>query len=227
MAALALPFLSTGISALAGLFGSKPKPVVTDTNSTNHLSTNPNIGANQQNLIDQFTQGITKQMQGTDLTGYTGQGLQQINQTAGVADKMSKNILAARGLSNSPYAAALTNQNNNNRLNQSSQFLNQIPLLQQQLRQQAIQSAISGSQAIPFGQTTDGSSTQHSVQSGGGGSPVAGALSGLGAGLNAPVNGVGTTAGEQIGTQLGSIFGGGQQPTVPTSYYNKSAGMGV
>lgn len=212
MAALALPLLSTGISALAGLFN-KPKPIVTDT--TNHSSTNPNIGANQQGIIDDFTQGIHKQMQDTDLTGYTGQGLQQINQTAGVGDKMSQNILAARGLSNSPYAAALTNQNNNNRLNQSSQFLNQIPLLQQQLRQQAIQTAISGSQAIPFGTTTDGST--HSVQSGGGTNPIGGALSGAGAALNAPINGMGGTTSDAIGSKLSSIFGGA---TEPTQYYS-------
>lgn len=213
MAALALPLLSTGISALAGLFGAKKSPIVTDT--TNHSTTNPNIGANQQGIIDDFTQGIHKQMQDTDLTGYTGQGLQQINQTAGVGDKMSQNILAARGLSNSPYAAALTNQNNNNRLNQSSQFLNQIPLLQQQLRQQAIQTAISGSQAIPFGQTTD--STQHSSQTGGTSSPLAGALSGAGAGLNAPINGQGDTTGDAIGSKLSNIFGGGSNPT---QYYS-------
>lgn len=213
MAALALPLLSTGISALAGLFGGKPKTTTTNTNSTN--TSTPNIGANQQSLEDQFTQGITKQMQGTDLTGYTGQGLQQINQAAGVGDKMSQNILAARGLSNSPYAAALTNQNNNNRLNQSSQFLNQIPLLQQQLRQQAIQQAISGSTAIPFGTTGSTNTTQ--TTSGGGGSPVAGALSGLGAGLNAPTNGVGTTTSDLIGQKLGSVFGG---DTEPTQYYS-------
>jgi hypothetical protein len=210
MATAVLPFLTTGISALAGLFGSKK--TTTNTNSTNTIT--PNIGANQQSLEDQFTQGITKQLQGTDLTGYTGQGLQQINQTAGVGDKMSDNILAARGLSNSPYAAFMKNQNNNNRLNQSSQFLNQIPLLQQQLRQQAIQQAISGSTAIPFGSTQTGSQT--STQTGG--SPVAGALSGAGAALNAPINGVGTTAGESIGNSLANIFGGGGNN--PTQYYS-------
>lgn len=213
MSSLALPLLTTGISTLAGLFGAKPAPITTKTSSTN--TSTPNIGSNQQDLIDQFTQGINKQMQGTDLTGYTGQGLQQINQTAGVGDKMSQNILAARGLSNSPYAAALTNQNNNNRLNQSSQFLNQIPLLQQQLRQQAIQSAISGSQAIPFGSTQTGSST--SVQSGGGGSPAAGALSGAGFALNAPMGG-GVNAGQQIATNLSNIFGGGGNNA--TQYYS-------
>lgn len=219
MASLAMPLLTTGISALAGLFGGKPKPLVTDTSGTTHSSSTPNIGANQQGIIDDFTSGIHKQMQGADLTGYTGQGLQQINQTAGVGDKMSQNILAARGLSNSPYAATLANQNNNNRLNQSSQFLNQIPLLQQQLRQQAIQTAISGSQAIPFGQTNDGNTTSHSTQTGGpnAGSPVAGALSGLGAGLNAPINGVGGTTSDMIGQKLGSIFGGN---TEPTQYYS-------
>ena len=224
MASLALPLLTTGISALAGLFGAKkPQPVVTNSSSTS--TSTPNIGANQQGLIDDFTQGIHKQLQGTDLTGYTGQGLQQINQGANVADKMSQNILAARGLSNSPYAAFLTNQNNNNRLNQSSQFLNQIPLLQQQLRQQAIQQAISGSTAIPFGSTTSGTSS--STQSGGGGSGVAGALSGAGAALNAPINGIGTTAGEQIATKLGGIFGTGPQPIVPASYYKPTSGMGL
>jgi len=220
MATLGLPLLSTGISALAGLFGAKPKPITTtsSSNSNSSSTSTPNIGGNQQDLIDQFTQGINKQMQGTDLTGYEGQGLQQINQNAGVADKMSQNILAARGLSNSPYAAFMTNQNNNNRLNQSSQFINQIPLLQQQLRQQAIQQAISGSQAIPFGSTVTGSSSTSgtSTQSGGG-SPVAGALSGAGAALNAPINGYGTTAGQQIGTNLASIFG-----NKGSSYYDDS-----
>lgn len=213
MATAALPFLTTGISALAGLFGAKPKPQVTDT--TTHSSSNPNIGANQQGIIDDFTSGIHKQIQGADLTGYTGQGIQQINRTAGVGDKMSANILAARGLSNSPYAAFMANQNNNNRLNQTSQFLNGIPLLQQQMRQEAIRTAIAGSQAIPFGQTTDG--TTHSVQSGGGGSRIAGALSGAGAALNAPIDGYGGTAGEAIAGKLGGIFGGA---TEPTRYYS-------
>ncbi len=222
MATAVLPFLTTGISALAGLFGSKPKPVVTNSSSTS--TSTPNIGQNQQGLIDDFTQGIHKQLNGADLTGYTGQGLQQINQTAGVADKMSDNILAARGLSNSPYAATLKNQNNNNRLNQSSQFLNQIPLLQQQMRQQAIQQAIQGSQAIPFGTTTEGSST--STQTGGGGSPLAGALSGAGAALNAPINGIGTRAGTAIGDSLANVFGAGKQPIVPASYYGRGVGIG-
>lgn len=214
MASLALPLLTTGISALAGLFGAKPKPVVTNSSSNSTSTSTPNIGANQQSLENQFTQGITKQLNSAnDMSGYTGQGLQQINQTAGVADKMSNNILAARGLSNSPYAATLQNQNNNNRLNQSSQFLNQIPLLQTQLRQQAIQQAIQGSQAIPFGSTVSGSSSGTSTQTGGGGSPVAGALSGAGAALNAPMGG-GVNAGQQIAANLGNIFG-----SKPTGYY--------
>jgi hypothetical protein len=221
MASLALPFLTTGISALAGLFGAKPKPVTTNSSSNSTSTSTPNIGANQQSLEDQFTRGITQQLNSAnDMSGYTGQGLQQINQTAGVADKMSKNILAARGLSNSPYAATLENQNNNNRLNQSSQFLNQIPLLQQQLRQQAIQQAISGSVAIPYGSTVTGSSSGTSTQSGGGGSPVAGALSGAGAALNAPMGG-GVSAGQQIATQLGNIFGGGPKAS-GASYYDPS-----
>ena len=217
MATAVLPFLTTGLSALAGLFGGKPKTTTTNTNSSS--TSTPNIGADQQSLEDQFTQGITQQLNAAnDMSGYTGQGLQQINQTAGVGDKMSQNILAARGLSNSPYAAALTNQNNNNRLNQSSQFLNQIPLLQQQLRQQAIQQAISGSAAIPYGSSTTG--TQNTTQTGGGGSaPIAGALSGAGAALNAPVNGVGTTAGQSIGNTLAGIFGGSNPGS---TYYNDS-----
>lgn len=221
MASIALPLLTTGISALAGLFGAKPKPIVTNSSSNSTSTSTPNIGANQQSLQDQFTQGITQQLNSAnDMSGYTGQGLQQINQTAGVADKMSKNILAARGLSNSPYAATLENQNNNSRLNQSSQFLNQIPLLQTQLRQQAIQQAIQGSQAIPFGSTVTGSQSGTSTQTGGGGSPVAGALSGAGAALNAPMGG-GVTAGQQIATNLGNIFGG-SKATGP-SYYDPSA----
>lgn len=218
MAALALPLLTTGISALAGLFGGKPKTTTTNTTQNSNSTSTPNIAPDAQSLENQYTQAIGQQLAGTDLTGYEGQGLQQINQTAGTADKMSQNILAARGLSNSPYAAALTNQNNNNRLNQSSQFVNQIPLLQQQLRQQAIQSAISGSAAIPYGNTTTGTTTTNQTQTGSG-NPTAGALSGAGAALNAPVNGYGTTAGQQIGTSLAGIFGN-NSPTEPTQYYS-------
>lgn len=222
MAALALPLLTTGISALAGLFGAKPKPTVTNSSSNSTSTSTPNINPNAQNLENQFTQGITKQLNdANDMSGYEGQGLQQINQSAGVADKMSQNILAARGLSNSPYAANLTNANNNNRLNQSSQFINQIPLLQTQLRQNAIQQAISGSQAIPFGSTISGSQSGTSTTSGGGGSPVAGALSGAGAALNAPMGG-GVSAGQQIATSLGNIFGGGSVPTLGNGSYNEA-----
>jgi len=218
MAAAAIPLITTGISALSGLFGGKKQQKSTTTsdgtiNSSNTFYNNPVLSNEQSSLIHQFTQGLMDQYnQNTDLSGYTGAGLRQINSNADASSKMANNILAARGLSHSPYAGFVNVANNNQRLSQSADFLNSIPLLQRQLKQQALQQMIQGAATIPYGQSGGGTqnATTHQTSETVGSSPgggLPGLFSGLGAGLAAPANGSGQTNASVIGGALSKAFG--------------------
>jgi hypothetical protein len=146
--------------------------------------------------------------QGTDLSGYTSSGLQNINQSANLQNKALQNIIASRGLSFSPAAATAQTMGEQNRLNQSSQFLNQIPLLQRQLQQQGLQGLMQAFGTLPTGVSTTGGGTQQTSGNQVGnlyGNPMGGLFGGLGAGLAAPGGPSGIS---NLGNIL-SLFGGG------------------
>lgn len=210
MAALAIPLLTSGISALAGLFGGKGKTTEQKqtTTSSGSSSTTPNLTAQQQDLINQILSGYQSRLKtGADLTGYTGQGLQNINRTSNIAKKMSDNILASRGLSASPYASFVDNQADQARAGESSSFLNTIPTLQRQMQGEDLSGLLNVFSAIPKAT----SSTQNGTQTTVGniqqpGNMTAGALSGAGAALASPYDDQ-TSNAQQIASKLGAIFG--------------------
>ena len=198
MASLALPI----ISGLAGLFGggtqqkqatSQQSSGTQTTNGTTSSSTTPELSALQSQLSNQFGQGLINQYnQGTNLQPYEAQGLQSIQSGANAAQKATQNQIAARGLSFSPAAQTAETAQNINSGNQTSQFLQSIPLLQRQLQQQNLQQLISGFSALPTAvgsqgtqnqtQTSNTSTTGNGALSG---NPTAGLFSGVGAGLAA------------------------------------------
>lgn len=197
MASFILPI----ISGLAGLFGGQSTKQST-TNSTNtqsqngqnSSSTTPNLSPLQQQLSNMFGgQAQNLANSDTDLSGYTNSGLKGINTSSNMASKTIANNLASRGLSFSPAAATQQTANENNRLNQSQQFLSQIPLLQRQIQQQNIQGLEGAFSALPTGVSSTGTSSATGTSSGNSttvgstpGGALPGALAGFGAGLAAP-----------------------------------------
>lgn len=227
-------FIAPIIGGLAGLFGggtqknTKTSGTITNntsnTQNTTQSGTNtntPNLSPYQTSLANLFTKGLADQYNNdTNLTGYTQGGLQTINNEANLNDKILNNTLAARGLSFSPVAATSEEQANLSRLGQGSSFLSQIPLLQRQLKSQALGQAIQGFSALPTGSTqtsntsgtTTGTSTGTQTQNGTNlvsGNPTAGLISGLGSGLFAPQG----SGGQNSLSQILAMFGGGGNPT--------------
>lgn len=200
MAAAAIPLITTGISALAGLFGGRPK--VTKTTSDQTSTTTPNLTPFQMNLMNLFGAGLSDQARAdSDLSGYTASGLRQINSQGDAASLTARNMLASRGLSYSPYAGFVNMQQDLNRRNQSADFLNQIPLLQRQLRNEDFTNLMKAFSIIPTGQTSTGHSEQTQT---GSGNMLAGGLAGLGAGLAGPFG----SSGKSNIQQIADVFGG-------------------
>lgn len=203
MAALAIPLIASAIPALAGLFGGAPKKTTTDT--TQNSSTVANLTPEQQQLIATIGQGYNNNLNyATDINGYQAQGEQNINQSADAASKISSNVLAARGLSYSPYAGFIGTQNAQNRTNQLAQFNNTIPLVQQQLRNQSLQGLQDLFSSQPKNSSSSG--TTNTVQTGPP-NQTGGFFSGLGAGLFSPSG----PSGQTNISAIANAFGGGSK----------------
>jgi len=234
------------ISGLAGLFGGgnqqKLKTSGTITNSgtssgTSSASNTPNLSPYQTNLANLFTKGLASNYNNTtNLTGYTQGGLQDINNSANLSQKVLNNTLAARGQSFSPAATSAETMGQQSRLAQGNTFMSQIPLLQQQLKQQALGQAVAGFSALPTGTTQTGtqSQTSNNTQTQQGtnllsGNPIAGLLGGLGSGLAAPTGSSGQSGLQNIIAAFGG--GGGSTTYNPNSFgganYTNYAGGGV
>lgn len=216
MAAFAVPLITAGISGLAGLFGGKKKQqtsqnTISDSTSNSSSSTTPNLTSQQQGLIDQLLSNYHSRLQqGSDLSGYAGQGLRNINQSSNIARKASDNILAARGLSNSPYAGYRDTVQAQQQGGQSADLLNSLPLLQRSMQGEDLSSLANIFKMIPtaYSSNTQGSQHSNSTTTGTGtgseGGGLGGLLGGLGAGLAGPNGGSG---GSNLASILGNIFG--------------------
>ena len=198
MSSIAIPL----ISGLAGLFGgmTQQKQATSQTSSgtqttsgSTSASTTPELSAEQSQLANAYGEGLINQYnQGTNLSGYEASGLQNIQSSNAAAAKATNNQIAARGLSFSPAAATENTAENINAGNQTSSFLNSLPLLQKQLTSQNLQQLVQGFSALPTAVSSQGTSNQtqtsNSTTTGNGaisGNPTAGLFSGVGAGLAA------------------------------------------
>jgi hypothetical protein len=226
-------FILPIVSGLSGLLGGGSTKQ-TNTNSsfnnqqsasgTSSGSTTPNLSPLQQQLSNLFGGQAANMASNTEnlLNGYTAGGLQNINQAGQAQTGVLNNVLASRGLANSPDAATANTMNTENQLNQSQQLLSSIPLLQRQLQEQNIAQLQGAFSALPTGVSTTGSTSSTGQSSGTGtqqttqstpGGLLAGLFSGLGGGLAAP-SGSGT--GSNLNTILNSV---GFGPS-PSSTYN-------
>lgn len=208
MAALAVPLLTSGISALAGLF-SKPSKSTTNSSENTSSTTGYNYTPQQQDMIDQLTQNYNSRLNGPeDLSGYGATGLQNINQASNNAKTMSNNILASRGLAGSPLAAFSNIAANASQGAQQSSLENSLPLIQRQDQLQSLQGIQNLFSSMPKGSTTTGSASGTSTTTGASGGGAGGLLGGLGAALAGP-SGNGVSNATQIANNLpGGLYQG-------------------
>lgn len=165
----AIPLITAGISGLAGLFGGQPKTKTTTSDTTQNSSgsfnqsgsTNPILNTNANDLMNYFTNdAVNRYNKGpVDLSGYTAGGLQQINEAGDLKQKILQNMLASKGQQFSPASVYPQQQQQSDRINQSTQFMETIPLLQKQFQDQNFQNLLSSFGAIPKGSATDASGT--------------------------------------------------------------------
>jgi Chaperone of endosialidase len=183
------PWTAGLLTAAGGIAGAFPQNTTTSGSSSGNTNLTSNASAlssilNNVNLqqgqttstqLDPATQAFLTQLMsgytglantGTDMSGYTGSGLSSINQTFNGAQTNADQSLAARGLSTSPVAAAATANIQAARAGQQSQFLNSIPLIQNQLRQANLGSAANFFSMVPKTVSTMGTQTGTTSQIG-------------------------------------------------------------
>ena len=134
--------IGAGLDILGGLFGSS-----TTTGYGQTPKYDPTTEGLRQQLIQAQQANLNKDI---DLSGYQSQGLQTINQGYDAANKALQQTLASRGLTYSPVAGSSTAALGTQRIGAGINFQNQIPLLQQQLYQQKLASALQTFAAQPY-----------------------------------------------------------------------------
>lgn len=115
-----------GASALGGFLS----------NRSQEIKRNPADTGLAQLLRGEFTQRLRSPI---PLEGYTAGGIQNINNTFSPIRQLLDANLTRRGLSTSPVAAAAENDLELQRGASLAQFLNQVPLLERDLRSQDFQ----------------------------------------------------------------------------------------
>lgn len=138
----------------------------TQGNTSNTSTTNPNITAAHQALIDQLTQQYTS-MIGKNLNTdqIRNPALSQINSSSNAQADAVKNIMAARGVSG-PAAATADVNVQNSRFKNINDFDTQLPLLMQNLKLGNLNAASQFQSTIPHGTTTTSSGTTDNTTSG-------------------------------------------------------------
>ncbi len=116
---------AAGISAAAGAFGNKSKQTQTAVTSRQYQPL-------EQLILNSIQGRLSKG--GTDLSGYSANGISDINHVYDLVGQRTSNDLTARGLGTSPVAGAVEASGQQARAGGIAQFMNSIPLLQRQLQ---------------------------------------------------------------------------------------------
>jgi len=135
MAAVAVPLIVSGISALGSYLSGKNKQTQNSTvNDT--TSSSPTYDPQQLDARNKMLDFYTNRLQDNQgwMTGYAGQGMRDINRVSDLRTQAIDNILATRGLSSSPAGAGLAAQGEDTRMKQQVDFMSQLPLLGRQLQ---------------------------------------------------------------------------------------------
>lgn len=143
MPAWLVPLAISGISALSGLLANRKKQSeqqqVQNSRSVSEINNlnMPEYDDSQKMMRDVLMREYIGQLGSNEdfFGGYTNQGLNIINEGSDAANRAIENVLASRGLSGTSAGITSSIQNQLNRVNQQSGFLNEIPLLQDKRRQ--------------------------------------------------------------------------------------------
>ena len=121
----ALPAILGGVAAVGGaLEGRKGARTSTSTSTINEPPAYAGLG-------DLLRKRITDRLNSTyDMSGYTANGIKDINNAYGGVDQSINNSLTSRGLGTSPIAGAADIHSGLARAGNIAQFLNTVPMLQ-------------------------------------------------------------------------------------------------
>lgn len=164
--------LTIGLSALGGLFSNRSGTTKqsSTSNSTQHQDStsnpvyDPKSQALRDILINYYLDNLKSN--GDFFNGYTQEGLSNINKSADSSQRQMENMLASRGIQG-PMAGAGLTAPLMQRQGQVSNFLNSIPMLQDQRQQGILSSGAQFLSSLPVGQhnVSDGISTTNSTGS--------------------------------------------------------------
>jgi len=177
-----LPFLMTGLSALAGGLGNREQTQKSTGTSTTHsnqtttgtsnvdTSTTPTYDPLQLQmrnfLLNQFYNRTNPNAINGLVDNYIGQGTNNINASASQQEQALSAALAARGLSYSPVAGQAIAQGQSNRIGQIIGLRNQAPLLNDQLQQSRLTDFSTFLKGLPTGTHTVGTTNTTSNTTG-------------------------------------------------------------
>lgn len=214
MPAWLLPLAISGISALSGYLANRKKTAEQEqkqnsqTIQESEMMSMPEYDPQQKMMRDTLMQQYLDQLSSNEdyFGGYRNQGLQTINQGSDAANRAIENVLASRGLSGTSAGITSSIQNQLNRVNQQSSFLNEIPLLQDKRYQDLLGGASGFFSRLPVGTRQSGRQVSNTTGTSSGtvtdpGNPWGGAIGGLsnslfglyGAGAFSPKTNTGTT----------------------------------
>lgn len=195
MPAFLAPLAISGIAALAGALGGRNKTATQSSTTTDNRTQNVDL-YNLPILSDEASSGfgtainalINRVGTGTNLSGYKATGLRALNMQSDMRQKLLERILAQRGLSYSPAAAAISMRSADADAGKQFDFLNSIPLLQRQLEGEDAMNLVRAASAMPTGNRQVGTTTTSGTSSTQGtatqpGDVLGGLFSGLGQGI--------------------------------------------
>lgn len=237
MAAAAIPIVGSLISGvLGGIFGNKQQTSTIDQTQTNNQNstqagtgqTTPTYADLEGSVKDQLLKYMLGNLFGnqTDLSGYATSGIANNNTALDAGMNNLNATLAARGLTNSPIAVSAIANLGAQRAQANAGVLQQLPLLNEQIRQQRLNQLNGFFTSLPVGQKTDTSqassgastTTTKGTQTGpyNPTNPAAGGFSSLGTAL-AGLYGAGAFGGKSYsagnsGTGYTSLGAGGRDP---------------
>lgn len=172
---LALGLGLTGLGALSGLFGKK-QTSDTSYSQSSMPSYDPTNLSFRDFLIGQYRNNLENQ--GNFEQAYTTGGLRNIGRTNASAASALGDLYTSRGIGGTAAAAGTGNLAFAN-ANRTADFLNNIPIIMDQLKQAKLGAAAGYQASLPVGTTSSG--TSHTVGSvpGGFGPAIQGGASGL------------------------------------------------
>lgn len=195
--AAAVPAIVAGISALSSWLGSRKKTTTQESTQdfqgadASSNTTMPVLTSELQQALSVLMPQLQNNLRNsTDLRGYQAEGLRNISNEGLNARAKLAQMIAQRGLGNSPAGAALYARQADDEAGKAISFNNSIPLLARQLQGQDLDRLLKVAAILPTGQTTTGFSTSSRTGTATGsntdpGNQLAGLFSGLGQGLAA------------------------------------------